>query len=196
MDSTGPIATDATNGDEDENTVVVDRAGLKPARARDPETKATGHHEDEMTVVVDRAAAKPPRAKNTRAKATGHEEDDRTIVVKKSARTGAGSAKPRTTRKRGVGPAPVPIDFTPPAVKGAGPDATERYRPRAVPAPHSQVPAMEAERAASREPSATMPSVARHARITARAAVAVFVVSCVASIVGLTLIALALHARR
>jgi hypothetical protein len=165
--------------------------------ATDPNaTNATSEDEDENTVVVDRAAPNPARAKSTRTKVTGQDEDDRTIVVDRSARTRAASAKPRTTRKRGIRPAPVPSDFAPPAVKGAGADATERYRPRAVPPPHPQVPTMEAERAATREPSATMPSVARHARFTARAAVAVFVVSCVASIVGLTLIARALHARR
>jgi len=166
MGATHPNATDATNDDDSENTVVVDRAGLRAARARDPASKATGR-----------------------------DEGDRTIVVDRSARIRATLAKPRTISKGGIGPAPVPSDFAPPAVKGTGADAIERYRPRVVPPRHPHVPTMESERAATREPSATMPSVARHARITARAAIAVFVVSCVASIVGLTLIALAIHAR-
>jgi hypothetical protein len=154
--------------------------------------------EDENTVVVNRRASGLSKANVARTKiaSEGEDEDDRTVVVDRGADARSASAKPRTTRKGSIGPAPVPSDFAPPAVKGADAAAITRYRPKAVPPPRPQIPPMDREPATTREPSATMPSVARHARVTARAAVAVFVVSSVASIVGLTLIALTLHARR
>ena len=158
--------------DEDDHTVMVDREV--------PD-------EDDHTVMVDRQVP---------------DEDDHTIVVSRAPQ-GADSPvldkpqldKPhigepgRAARRRGLTPPPVPAGFAPQAVETAGPHATQTYRPRAIPEP-PPAPVILQGPDATREASATMPSVARHAQITARVALVVFVVSCVASIVGLTLIAL------
>ena len=155
--------------------------------------KTTPDDEDH-TVMVDRVATPQDSTPD---------DEDHTIVV---GRTSNGAAKPqpdkpqpdkpqserlgRAARRRGLTPPPVPAGFAPQAVEAVGPDATESYRPRAIPDVPPPAPVIAQGPDATREASATMPSVARHARIMARVAVVVFVVSCVASIVGLTLIAL------
>jgi len=163
--------------------------------AVDPKTSddATTRDEDDHTIVVDRKAA---RAAKPKPQTTGLDEDDHTVVVENGDRALPTSPRASTKRKSGIAPPPVPSGFAPRAVEAAGANSAERYRPRAIPAPPSPSPMVTDGPAATREASATMPSVARRARITARVAVVVFAVSCVASVVGLTLIALALFARR
>jgi len=157
---------------------------------------ATGPEDEDHTIVVDRAATRDTRGKVPRAKETDRDEDDHTIAVDRDARATASPRKPSTTRMRGLVPPPVSSELAPRAAKGIGADATERYRPRTVSPPPSPAPMIAGGPASTREASAAMPSVARHGRLIARAAVAAFSVSCVASVVGLTLIALALLARR
>jgi len=164
-----PQASEPESKGEDDHTIVVDRT-------------APGVSQDDHTVLVDRIAP-------------GEEQTDLTIVVDRSVRAKPGTSKDRTARKRRIAPPPVPSGFAPQAVTAAGADAREHYPPRTIPATPTPAPDSEAGPAATREASATMPSVARNSRVAARAAVVVFVASCVVSAVGLTLIAFALVAR-
>ena len=186
----------ATSDDDEDHTVMVDRAGIAGAGTSGAGTSGAGtsgaatsddagsDDDDDHTVMVDRAGTS----------STATPDDDHTVVVGKKA-AGAPApmlAKgPRASRRRGMTPPPVPAGFAPRAVEAAGVGATEIYRPREIPAPLPTVPVILEGPTATREASATMPSVARHSRITARVAMVVFVASCVASVVGLTLIALA-----
>ena len=141
---------------------------------------------DDHTVMVDRGVASDE---------DDGDGDDHTISVERAASPApvpsqSGKAT-RSSRRRGIVPPPVPAGFAPQAVESAGADAREHYRPRDIPEPPVAAPVIMEGPAATREASATMPSVARHARVTARVAVVVFATSCVASVVGLTLIALA-----
>ncbi len=166
--------------DADDHTVMVDRAA--PGDGADEDA-------DDHTVMVDRAAP-----------GDGADEDH-TVVVGRSSTAKPATSNPaapavRSTRRRGLTPPPVPAGFAPQAVEAAGADAKEHYRPRDIPAPPEQAPVIAEGPASTREASATMPSVARHARVTARVAVVVFAASCVASVVGLTLVALAVFSAR
>lgn len=151
--------------------------------------------EDDQTVVFDRKASRTAKP-GSRPARPRQDEDDQTVVVAKRARSRQASPHAKAKRARAIAPPPAPVGFAPQAVKAAGANSTERYSPRAIPAPPSPAPIFAEGRAASREASATMRSVTRHTRLTARVALVVFAASCVASIIGLTLIALALVARR
>ena len=172
---------------------------VSPAGGVGPDGAATAG-DDDQTVFVDRKASRADKSNRIPVPApapapASHDEDDHTVVVAKSARSRSTSPHAKAKRKPRIAPPPVPVGFTPEAVKAVGANSTERYRPRAIPAPPSPAPIVVEWAPASRE-TATMRSVSRHTRLTARVALVAFAASCVASIVGLTLIALALFARR
>ncbi len=164
-------------------------------------------HEDDLnggdgdTLVVNRGSTvTDPDDSDLTVMVARHSDDEAgpTIVVRRAqgATRKDGHAHPATResigqRRRGLATPPVPPGFAPRGFEGSGAGARERYRPRAIPTPPPGSSAAVTSPAASREGSASMPSVARRTRVTARLAMALFATACVVSVVGLTLIALA-----
>jgi len=202
-DHTIMVNRESADEDAGDHTVMVNRGAPSPAGVDDADDP------EDPTVVVDREPAHEGR--------TDDESDEQTVMVDGNAHATRGLAiasrhPQKTSRRRGIAPPPAPAGFGPLAVKAVGADATETYRPREVatapaPAPAPAIvegtvlvegtvvtkdTAIAEDPAATREASKAMPSVERHARVTARVAIAVFVSSCVVSVVGLTLIAFAL----
>ncbi len=166
---------------EDEHTVVV--RGKRKAAARDDAESSANPEVDETehTVVVKRA----------RKAAADDDGEDHTVVVGRKPGKASLARTPASKRRRGIALPPVPEGFGPRAIDAIGPNAEVTVAPRAIP----DLPAAPAQviegPAATRAAAPFMPSVLRRGQRTARTAVIAFAAVCVVSVVGLTLIALA-----
>ena len=167
--------------DEDDNTRVVAR----------PEPSATDDHEDDHTRVVQRESEAPATA----------DEDDATRVVKHAADADAGDddntrvvardpkqhslTLPASGRRRGIALPPAMESFSADVELARGAGAVEAYPAREIPEPPPPPPPTEEGPEATRAPAPSMPSVSRRSRVAARAALSVFVSSCVLAVAGI-----------
>jgi hypothetical protein len=161
----------------EESTVVVDREPVESTVviARDEPTRDEAtvvvDRDAESTVVVDRDTAAPPT--------------DGTVAVTRNRVTSAlPPAIGGSRRRRGMTMPAVAPGFGRGAIDAVGPGAIATYEPRAIPAP-PVVPELLPGSAATRIASPALPSVRRRTRALGAAALAVFGVACVVSIVGL-----------
>lgn len=136
--------------------------------------EADGALVDEATVVVSRE--KPV--------------DDDTVVVDRKAASKAKPARVPRGRQR-INLPPVEPGFAEQAVLVAGPGAVESYAPRRLPSRPVGATSAEQSVGAARLPAEAVPSVRKASRRFGFVAILGFVVACAVSVVGLTVIAVA-----
>lgn len=191
---------------DDEHTVMVDRAAGEEPVVEEPDDEHTvavdraasadDEPDDEHTVMVDRAPSTGEddhtvAVRRGASAAAGTDEDDHTVVVGRKPGKASLARTPSAKRRRGIAQPPVPEGFAPKAVDAIGPNAEVVYAPRAIPEPPPAPTPVAEGPAATRAAAPFMPSVLRRAQRTAHLTVLVFVAVCVVSVVGLSLIAVA-----
>ncbi|AYF97736.1 hypothetical protein [Protaetiibacter intestinalis] len=182
--------------DEDDETVVVDRA--VPAPPADEEPEAEDHtvvveREDDATVAVERSGSTTgehtvavpvdsegaPLQPAPAETSLGHDSGSLSPVGPKLAR-------PAGARRRGeLRPAPVPAGFGRTATRAVGAGAVLSYAPAEVAAAQATAQPIAAAAEATRFRAPSMPSVLRSSRRAAVTAVVVLAGACVVSIGGL-----------